>query len=106
MVKSGFTPAEDQCHDALMLAFSLFLELPREHPDEVRDFVDAVHKIQGLMSTRIVRRDYPDYWPTYSVKPEEKKDAEDNREASTEEASSEVQRTSREDEDGQGQGTS
>ena len=67
--RTGFTDAEKRCHDALMLSYQEFIDMPREHPDEMRDFVDAVHKIQGLLATRIVRRDYPDYWATYSDQP-------------------------------------
>lgn len=60
---SGFTETESQCHDLLMDCYRSFLSLPREHPDEMREFVDAVHKIQGVLSMRIVRRAYPQYWP-------------------------------------------
>jgi len=68
---SGFTLAEKRCHDALMQSYREFIDMPREHPDEMRDFVDAVHKIQGLLTTRIVRRVYPKYWPTRSDQPKE-----------------------------------
>jgi hypothetical protein len=62
---TGFTVEEKECHDALMKFYGLFLKLP---PDEVRDAVDPIHRLQDLMICRIVRRCYPMGWPTYSKK--------------------------------------
>ena len=63
---SGFTMAEKECHDALQLAYKNFLAIPRQHPDEMRDWGDAFHRLQDLLAIRIVRRCYPRYWPTHS----------------------------------------
>jgi len=63
--RSGFTPAEKRCHDHLMAAYQEFIDMDREHPNEMTDFAFAVHLIQGLLTTRIVRRNFPDYWPTH-----------------------------------------
>lgn len=62
---SGLTSAEDACHDALMESYRQFIGMPRQHPDEMREFVDAVHKIQGLLTDRIARRCFPERWKTY-----------------------------------------
>lgn len=62
---SGWTHAEKRCHDALMLAYKEFIDLPRQHPDEMRDFVDPLHRLQDLLAVRIVRRVFPAGWPTH-----------------------------------------
>ena len=63
---SGLTMAEAACHEALQESYRLFLNLPRQHPDEVRDFVDGLHRIQDLFAMRIARRCYPLGWSTYT----------------------------------------
>ena len=62
-VNSGFTKTEKCCHDASMEALRVFNDLTREHPDELHDFTDAIHNIQGLLAIRIVRRCFPEFWP-------------------------------------------
>ena len=66
MTGSGLIGAEQTCHDALMKAYGEWLKLPMQHPDDMRDFGNAVHAIQNLLAFRIVRRAYPDYWPDHS----------------------------------------
>ena len=62
---SGFTEPEKRCHDALMESYHEFVKLTREHPDEMREFLDAVHRIQSILATRVIRRVFPDYWVRY-----------------------------------------
>lgn len=64
---SGWTLAEKRCHDALMRAYQEFIDLPRQHPDEMRDFVDPLHRLQDLLAVRIVRRVFPQGWPTHDM---------------------------------------
>lgn len=66
--KSGFTSQEQKCHDYLMKSYGEFLEMERQHPDEMRDFVDCIHRMQDILAVRIVRRAYPGYWPTHKIK--------------------------------------
>ncbi len=61
----GLTPGEQMVMDKLIECYAAFLKLDREHPDEMRDFVDGIHRIQGVLAMRIVRRCYPEGWPTY-----------------------------------------
>lgn len=53
---------------ALCEAVDAFEVLPKQHPDEERDFFDAIHRLQDLMATRAMRRLYPDYWLSYECK--------------------------------------
>lgn len=61
----GLLPEEQKVNKKLMECYQLFLDIERQHPDELRDFVDAVHHIQGLLALRVVRRSFPKGWSTY-----------------------------------------
>ena len=61
--ETGLDEAETICMDYLIAALNVWNRIERQHPDEVRDFVDAIHKIQGLLTTRIARRMFPVGWP-------------------------------------------
>jgi hypothetical protein len=59
----GLTTDEGKVSDALVEAVQAFAALDRQHPDELRDFVDGIHKCQDQLAVRIVRRHYPKGWP-------------------------------------------
>jgi len=61
----GLTVNEQKVLERLTECHRAFLVLTPQHPDELREFVDAVHVIQGVLMQRIVRRSYPKGWPTY-----------------------------------------
>jgi len=61
----GFTPKEQKVHEKLMECYRAFLDLTVEHPSEKNEFIFAVHLIQGLLTSRIIRREYPKGWPRY-----------------------------------------
>lgn len=61
----GLTQQEQAIMDDLVGAVNKFSQLPIQHPNEREEFVAAVHTIQGLLATRIARREYPLGWPTY-----------------------------------------
>lgn len=63
----GLTDAEGVVADALCDAASAFAALPKQHPDESRDFCDAIHRLQDLLAMRIARRVYPKGWPDRSI---------------------------------------
>lgn len=58
----GLTDAEGVVMDYLVSAANAFARLERQHPDELRDFVDGIHKCQDQLAVRIVRRHYPEGW--------------------------------------------
>jgi hypothetical protein len=51
-------------------AHKAFMNLKQDHPDDIRDFVNGVHIMQGLIMQRIARRSDPEMFPTYKVKVE------------------------------------
>lgn len=67
--KTGLTSLEQECYIYLQQSFNAYRKLKVQHPDEIRDFVDAIHSLQGLLAIRIARRTYPNGWITHA--PEE-----------------------------------
>lgn len=59
----GLTESEGRVMDALVEAFNEFSKLERQHPDELRNFVDGIHRCQDVLAVRIARREYPQGWP-------------------------------------------
>jgi hypothetical protein len=59
----GLTDEEGIAMDALGAAVAAFAALRREHPDELRDFVDGIHKCQDQLAVRVCRRAFPAGWP-------------------------------------------
>jgi len=63
----GLSEAEGEVMDALCDAVSAFAELEQQHPDELREFMDAIHRLQDLLAVRVCRRLYPRGWLTYGA---------------------------------------
>lgn len=59
----GLTDEEGKVADALIDAVQAYWKLPVQHPDETRDFVEAIHRCQDQLAIRIARRHYPIGWP-------------------------------------------
>lgn len=59
----GLTEDEGTVQDALVLAVNTFARLPRQHPDELGEFISSIHRCQDLLAVRIVQRIYPEGWP-------------------------------------------
>jgi len=59
----GLTQDEQVVMDNIIETYNAFCKLERQHPDEGRDFTDAVHKMQSILALRIARRSYPIGWP-------------------------------------------
>lgn len=45
-----------------------FMELEQQHPDDLRDFINGVHIMQGLIMQRVCRRSEPYEFPIYETK--------------------------------------
>ncbi len=59
MSKKPFTKEEKEVLDLLVKAHNKFVKLDRGHPTEMIEWVDAFHRLQDLLGSRILRRDYP-----------------------------------------------
>lgn len=61
----GLTEQEGKVMDSLVNAWNEFTKLERTHPDECNYFADGINKCQNILAMRILRRDYPEGYPTY-----------------------------------------
>ena len=61
--KSGLTLTEDKIMNDLISAFNNFQLLESQHPNEMEDFIEGIHKCQYVLGMRVVRRNFPNGWP-------------------------------------------
>lgn len=66
MRADGLSDNEGAVMDALLEAVAAWDELPVQHPDDGAEFYAAMHKLQDLLAVRIVRRAYPEGWPSHA----------------------------------------
>lgn len=59
----GLTDNEGDVMDALLAAVNSFGALKRQHPDELQDFIDGIHRCQDALALRVARRAFPIGWP-------------------------------------------
>jgi hypothetical protein len=62
MADAGMTKDEAECMFFVFLAASYYAKLPIQHRDEPRQFTDAIHVLQQILSMRVSRRDYPYFY--------------------------------------------
>lgn len=62
----GLLPDEQVVNEHIYKAVQAYVALPVQHPSEPTDFTNAVHILQQLLALRVVRRAYPDGWPTHT----------------------------------------
>lgn len=60
---TGLTDEEDIIGNDLVDAVQRFAALPQQHPNEINEFVTAIHQCQHLLIMRIARRHYAEGWP-------------------------------------------
>lgn len=63
---------------ALAVAYSLWLRLPPQHPDEQRGMADVMHAAQDLVAVRFARRAFPGDWPVVKPPPPVRDDNRDD----------------------------
>ncbi|MGH7240696.1 MAG: hypothetical protein ACREGB_00175 [Candidatus Saccharimonadales bacterium] len=59
------TRAERDVLRAISKAHKAFADLPQDHPDDIHDYVQGIHIMQGLVMQRIARRANPKNFPRY-----------------------------------------
>jgi hypothetical protein len=57
-----FTKDEEEVMNLIVQAHNKFLKLDRCHPMEVQEWVSGVHKLQSILSHRVMKRNYPKYF--------------------------------------------
>ena len=63
------TEEERIAMDHLVAAWNAFVSLQSTHPDHIEEFRRGIHACQSVIARRIVQRDYPDDFPTYTGDP-------------------------------------
>lgn len=64
--------------EKLVEAWNLFTELETQHPDELNDFKEGVHKCQSVIGLRFSRHYRPDVFPIKDKKREEVLECEEH----------------------------
>jgi len=62
--KTGLTDKEQEVMDHLVGAVTRYAQLEVQHPMEMDDFMDSIHRLQDLMAIRVTRRAFPNGWFT------------------------------------------
>lgn len=60
--ETGLNREEEEVMNSLAKAWGDFCKLPRQHPDELKDFTDSIHRCQDLLALRVCRRFFPKGW--------------------------------------------
>jgi hypothetical protein len=58
----GLTQEEQLVMDDIVSAWNRFIKLEKQHPSDIDEFREGIHKLQGLLAMRPLRRQYPNYW--------------------------------------------
>ena len=61
----GLLLEEQSVMDDLVSAWNKFIKLEKQHPCDINEFTDSIHKLQGILAMRPLRRQYPEYWKSY-----------------------------------------
>lgn len=64
----GLLPEEQEVMDCLVSAWNKFVVLEKQHPCDINEFGDSIHRLQGILALRPLRRCYPEYWKSYPNK--------------------------------------
>lgn len=54
---------EKNISEKIVEVHNLFLELEREHPTEIHEWVDGIHRLQNVMGMRLLRKVFPERFP-------------------------------------------
>lgn len=60
--RKPFTEEEEKIMKLIVEAHNLFHQLKRGHSMEMQEWVDGVHKLQSILSHRVLKIDYPNYF--------------------------------------------
>ena len=61
-MKEPFTKEEEEIMRLIVEAHNKFSKLKSTHSNEIKDWVNNIHNLQSVLSLRVLRRDYPNYY--------------------------------------------
>lgn len=67
-MKKPFTKEEVIVSGLLVKAHNAFVKLPKGHPSDINEWVISIHRMQNILMSRVVTRDYKEIF-TQSEKP-------------------------------------
>lgn len=73
------TDQEKLVISALCLAHNEFVKLPTQHPDDAREWTDAIHRAQQIIMSRVAVRGNPEIFINVSKPPPPDKMPEPHR---------------------------
>lgn len=71
---NGLTALEEEVVACLMEAVDAYAELDVQHPEDEREFIQAIHAAQHIIAVRVARRLFPEGWPTYGAEVQDSED--------------------------------
>ena len=57
-----FTKEEEEIMNLIVNAHNKFVQLERGHKMEIQEWVGAIHNLQSILSHRVMKRNYPNYF--------------------------------------------
>ena len=60
-----FSTSEESTMKHLVSAYEEFSNLEQTNPNDIKDFVFHINALQRILGQRVLRRDYPNTFPTY-----------------------------------------
>ena len=60
-----FTKKEQEIMDKIIEIHNMYIELEKTHPSDLPEWVNSIHDLQKIMGMRILRREYPNTFPSY-----------------------------------------
>lgn len=61
----AFTLAEQDIIDNIIKIHNMYINLDVSHPSDLPEWVTSIHNLQKIMGMRILRREYPDIFPSH-----------------------------------------
>lgn len=70
-IKNGLEGLENDVARGLVSAWESYIKLEETHPEDMQEFLNGIHICQKTLYMRILRRDYPQGYPSYQYNKEE-----------------------------------
>lgn len=61
----SFSISEESAMKHLVSAYEEFSKLEQTNPNDIKDFVFHINALQRILGQRVLRKDYPNTFPTY-----------------------------------------
>ena len=66
-IDKPFSKEEEEAMNLLIDAHGKFSQLEQTHPSDITEWLFHLHAMQRILGQRVLRRDYPNIFPTYKT---------------------------------------